>query len=117
MTTDDASNSALKAVDHADLPDNVLDFLVVGIGASAGGIPALLSFFERVPVDIGMAFVLVLHLSPDHSSHVDQVLQRVARLPVTQVFSSTQIKKNNVYLISPANDLTIENGYLHADQD
>src|SRR5471032_2711216 len=117
MTTDDASNSALKAEDRAGLPDNVLDFLVVGIGASAGGIPALLSFFEHVSADIGMAFVLVLHLSPDHSSHVDEVLQRVARVPVTQVFSFTRIEKNNVYLISPANDLTIVNGYLHADQD
>jgi chemotaxis response regulator CheB len=71
--------AASKEVDGAVRPENVLDFPVVGIGASAGGIQALLRFFEHMPPDAGMAFVLVLHLSPTHESRADEVLQRVTK--------------------------------------
>ena len=54
------------------LKGSSLDFPVVGIGASAGGIPALLRLFENMPSDTGMAFVIVLHLSPTHESVADQ---------------------------------------------
>jgi two-component system, chemotaxis family, CheB/CheR fusion protein len=109
--------AASKEVDGAIRPENVLDFPVVGIGASAGGIQALLRFFEHMPPDAGMAFVLVLHLSPTHESRADEVLQRVTKMPVVQVVEPTRIEKNCVYLISPANDLTIEAGFLHASAD
>lgn len=36
---------------------------VVGIGASAGGIEAFRRFFEAMPPDKGMAFVIVLHMA------------------------------------------------------
>ncbi|WP_238212967.1 chemotaxis protein CheB [Caballeronia novacaledonica] len=62
-----------------------LDFPVVGIGASAGGIQALIRFFEHTPRDPGMTFVIVLHLSPSHESQADIVLRRVTRMPVSQV--------------------------------
>ncbi len=52
-----------------------LNFPVVGIGASAGGVQALLRFFENAPADMGMAFVVVLHLSAKHVSSADKVLQ------------------------------------------
>jgi two-component system CheB/CheR fusion protein len=109
--------AASKEVDGAVRPENVLDFPVVGIGASAGGIQALLRFFEHMPPDAGMAFVLVLHLSPTHESRADEVVQRVTKMPVVQVVEPTRIEKNCVYLISPANDLTIEAGFLHASVD
>ena len=60
------------------------DFLVVGIGASAGGVNACRSFFEHVPADSGMAFVVILHLSPEHDSHLSEVLQRSSTIPVTR---------------------------------
>lgn len=44
------------------------DFLVAGIGASAGGIQALEEFFENVSADSGVAYVVILHLSPDHEA-------------------------------------------------
>jgi two-component system CheB/CheR fusion protein len=62
-----------------------IDFPVVGIGASAGGLPALLHFFENMPQHAGMAFVVILHLSPKHKSSADHVLQRATRMPVVQV--------------------------------
>lgn len=46
-----------------DIQPSHLNFPVVGIGASAGGLQAVQSFFEHMPADNGMAFVVVLHLS------------------------------------------------------
>ena len=89
-----------------------LDFPVVGIGASAGGVQALLRFFENAPADIGMAFVVVLHLSPDHASSADQVLQHATRMPVRQVQRPVQVEKNHVYVISPSHDLSLDHGHL-----
>ncbi|MFM0327517.1 CheR family methyltransferase [Caballeronia glebae] len=89
-----------------------LDFPIVGIGASAGGIQALMRFFEHMPGDAGMAFVIVLHLSTKHQSQADAVLQRATKMPVIQVVQPTQIEKNQIYLISPATDLSMNDGYL-----
>ncbi|MEA3128356.1 MAG: two-component system, chemotaxis family, CheB/CheR fusion protein, partial [Paraburkholderia sp.] len=89
-----------------------LDFPVVGIGASAGGVQALLRFFENAPPDIGMAFVVVLHLSPDHASSADQVLQHATGMPVRQVRHAMPVEKNHVYVISPSHDLSLEGGHL-----
>ncbi|KQR77240.1 hypothetical protein ASG35_11645 [Burkholderia sp. Leaf177] len=93
------------------------DFPVVGIGASAGGFGALLSFFEHMPADAGIAFVLVIHLSPTHDSKADEVLQRVTAMPVLQVVARTRVQANHVYLISPASDLTIDGEFLVASAD
>lgn len=68
---------------------------------------------QGMPADGGMAFVAVLHISPNHASHVDEVLQRSVSMPVVQVFGTTPIEKNTVYLISPSNDLSIADGCLH----
>src|SRR5665213_1626065 len=56
--------------------------LVVGIGASAGGLAAFKSFFDNMPADTGMAFVLVQHLAPDHSSILPELLQPHTSMPV-----------------------------------
>ena len=66
-------------------------FLVVGIGASAGGIKALQAFFEHVAPDSGFAYVVILHLSPEHESRLAAVLQTVARIPVQQVPGSVSV--------------------------
>ncbi|MET1080848.1 MAG: CheR family methyltransferase [Pseudomonas sp.] len=89
-----------------------LDFPVVGIGASAGGLQALRRFFENMPSDNGMAFVVILHLSPRHESNADKILQRVTRMPVVQVTEQLPIEKNHVYIISPALNLVMSDGHL-----
>ncbi|MFL9962314.1 chemotaxis protein CheB [Paraburkholderia sediminicola] len=93
-----------------------LDFPVVGIGASAGGVQALLRFFENTPANMNMAFVVVLHLSPDHSSSADQVLQHATGMPVHQVQHTLQVEKNHVYVISPSHDLALDDGHLTATE-
>jgi len=89
-----------------------LKFPVVGLGASAGGVVALKRFLENMPKDNGMTFVVILHLSPKHESMADKVLQTATRMPVTQVSEATPLERNHVYVISPANDLVMSDGYL-----
>jgi two-component system CheB/CheR fusion protein len=75
--------------------------LVVGLGASAGGIQALKEFFENVPADSGLAYVVILHLSPDHDSRLASVLQTVTQIPVTQVTKQVKVEPNHVYVLPP----------------
>jgi two-component system CheB/CheR fusion protein len=49
-----------------DLQPSGLQFAVVDFGSSAGGTQAATRFFERMPIDSGMAFVVVMHLSPSY---------------------------------------------------
>lgn len=74
---------------------------VVGIGASAGGLRALKDFFRTVPADSGLAFVVVVHLSPDHESHLADLLQAQSVIPIAQVTGDTPIEANRVYVIPP----------------
>ena len=89
-----------------------LNFPVVGIGASAGGLPALQHLFENMPANNGMAFVVILHLSPRHHSTADQVLQRVTSMPVIQVHHTVKIEPNHVYVIAPSKQLSMFDGSL-----
>jgi len=83
------------------------NFLVVGIGASAGGVQALRDFFHHVPENPNIAYVVILHLSPDHDSKLAEVLQLTAKIPVVQVTQKMHIMPNNVYVISPNQHLTM----------
>src|SRR5215203_1201253 len=81
---------------------------VVGIGASAGGIEALQEFFRAVPADSGTAYVVILHLSPDHDSQLAQVLQHTAAIPVTQVTEHVVIEADHAYVVPPNKLLRID---------
>ena len=91
---------------------STLQFPVVGIGASAGGLKALMTFFENMPNNCGMAFVVIMHLSPKHESNAHKILQNVTKMPVLQVIEPTPIERNRVYVIPPAMDLSMNDGYL-----
>lgn len=97
---------------NTNLARSTLQYPVVGIGASAGGLQALMTFFEHMPNDCGMAFVVIMHLSPRHESNVDKILQNVTRMPVRQVTQPVSIERNHVYVIPPAMDLSMNDGYL-----
>ncbi len=89
-------------------------FLVVGIGASAGGIEALQAFFEQVPPDSGVAYVVILHLSPDHDSQLAALLQATTAIPVTQVQGAVHIQPDHIYVVPPNRHLLLEDGYIRA---
>lgn len=86
--------------------------LVVGIGASAGGIKALKDFFAQVPADSGMAYVVILHLSPNHDSRLAELLQLTTSIPVTQVTDRARVEPNHVYVIPPNQSLAMNDGHL-----
>ena len=88
------------------------DFLIVGIGASAGGVQALKSFFKNVAADSGAAYVVILHLSPDHDSRLTEILQTVSKIPVAQVKEKVLVESNHVYVVSPDESLTMRDGYI-----
>ncbi|MBX7279221.1 hypothetical protein K2E96_03775 [Pseudomonas sp. ERGC3:05] len=75
--------------------------LVVGIGASAGGLEAFTTFFTQLPPDTGMAFVLVQHLSPDHESALTEILGRIAPIPVVVAKHGMRVEPNRAYVIPP----------------
>ncbi|HYP28317.1 MAG TPA: chemotaxis protein CheB, partial [Blastocatellia bacterium] len=85
---------------------------VVGIGASAGGINALEQLFERLPSDSGMAFVVIIHLSPEHESNLSGMIQRKTEMPVIKVVESVKVEPNHVYVIPPAKHLVITDGHI-----
>src|SRR4051794_8560096 len=58
---------------------------VIGLGASAGGVAPLQQFFGDMKPDTGLAFVVVMHLSPDYESQLASVIQQKTTMPVTQV--------------------------------
>jgi two-component system CheB/CheR fusion protein len=90
-------------------------FPIVGIGASAGGLEALELFLSNVPKECGIAFVIVQHLSPNHTGNLPELLQRSTRMKVLQVNGSTKVQPNHVYVIPPNKDMLIKSRrlYLH----
>src|SRR5687768_201410 len=92
--------------------DPVGRFMVVGIGASAGGIRAFKEFFANVPERSGMAYVVILHLSPDHDSRLAEVLQQSTTLPVTQVTEQAPVEPDHVYVIPPNKSLSMRDSSL-----
>ena len=86
--------------------------LVVGIGASAGGLEAFRAFFAHLPPDSGMAFVLVQHLSPDHESMLTEILSRDTLIPVIVAEHGMRLEPNRVHVIPPDATLTIEKSFL-----
>src|SRR5262245_25142025 len=80
---------------------------VVGLGASAGGITALREFFAHVSSETGIAWVVILHLSPEHDSKLAEILQTSAHIPVTQVREAVIVEPDHVYVVPPNKRLSI----------
>ncbi len=92
--------------------DNNQHFYIVGIGASAGGLEALERFFQALPDEPNMAFVVIQHLSPDYKSMMAEILSKYTAMPVNEAKNNTQVKPNHVYLIPPKKNITIKDKHL-----
>ncbi|MHB8303677.1 MAG: chemotaxis protein CheB, partial [Acidobacteriaceae bacterium] len=101
--------SAEESPNHKIATQNT-SFPVVAIGASAGGLEAYTDFFHALPLDTGMAFVLIQHLDPKHHSLLAEILSKATRMPVDEVKSGTRIKPNRVYVIPPDAFMAIAEG-------
>lgn len=91
------------------------EFPIVGIGASAGGIEAFHGFFEHLPANSGMAFVVILHLPPDRKSMLREILMRWTSMPVIQASERTYLEPDHIYLPSPHAMVRFSDGHLHVE--
>ena len=91
-------------------------FLIVGIGASAGGLEALDQFFRAVPPNSGLAFVVVQHLDPSHSSLLSEILQRGTAMPVLEAEDQMPVEADHVIIIPPNRDMAIFHGSLQLSE-
>ncbi len=120
----DASDAAAPA--RAARPDDAAaaasprksdqPLLIVGIGASAGGLEAFKSFFAQMPADNGMAFVVVQHLAPNHASMLSELVGRSTPMPVTDAADGEPVQAGHVYVIPPDATLTIADGALQVSK-
>jgi two-component system CheB/CheR fusion protein len=82
-------------------------FPIVCLGASAASLSAIKAFFRHMPADSGMALVGVMHLSPDHESHLAELLARHTRMSGQVAEDGLPVGFNHVYVLTPGTTLTI----------
>jgi len=95
------------------VPSTKTPFPIVGIGASAGGLEALEQFFQKMPPQNGMAFVIIQHLDPNHIGIMPELLQRITPMKVSQVTDKLKVKPDCVYVIPPNKSMSILKGELY----
>ena len=89
---------------------------IIGIGASAGGLAALEEFFKQVPLNSGVAFLVVQHLDPTQKAMLAELLQRITPMPVREAENGKVIEPDCVYVIPPNTDLSLSNNALRLDK-
>ena len=100
-----------------DLKDEIIEPrpLIVGIGASAGGLEALQYFLESLPSSHNYAIVVIQHLDPDHESLLPELLSKRTKTPVHVASDLVEVEPGNIYLIAPGQSLTIREGALRTE--
>ena len=86
---------------------------VVALGASAGGTEAIVSFFEKMPSDSGLAFIVTQHLSPDFKSLMPDILKNATEMLIHTAEEGMSIIRNNIYLIPPRTNATLKEGHFN----
>ena len=95
-------------------PPNEGHVPICAIGASAGGVHALRSLFQQLPDDLGLAYVVIVHLAPEHPSALAEILSACTTMDVHQVTNSPELRPNCIYVIPPDRELVIEGDNVHA---
>ena len=108
--TKDSSSSKQLSTGSTSPGDG--DFVVVAIGASAGGIEAVTELVRHLPADTGMGFVLIQHLDPKHQSMLTDLLGKQTTMSVFEVRHGMKIEANNVYVIPPNATMSIRDHVL-----
>jgi diguanylate cyclase (GGDEF)-like protein/PAS domain S-box-containing protein len=104
--------SSIELTDDNQRHAETICFPVVGIGASAGGLNAFRHFFQAMPANSGIAFVIVQHLYPKHESMMTELLNKYTAMPVVQIEDNMLLESNKVFMIPPDKYLFIKNGRL-----
>jgi two-component system, chemotaxis family, CheB/CheR fusion protein len=112
-TADREITKVRRTSDSAAVSEDGKDgFHIVGIGASAGGLKALESFFSTMPVTCGMTFIVVSHLDPKHSSMLPDLLRRYTKIMVDQAQDGMRVERDHIYVIAPNKEITLVRGTL-----
>ncbi len=106
------SSQAVAAPSVAERAEPVAP-MIVGVGASAGGLEAFTELLIHLPEDTGFAFVLIQHLDPAHESHLTELLAKASRMPIAEVKGDIRAEANHVYVIPPKCNLSVSGGVLH----
>lgn len=86
---------------------------IVGVGASAGGLEAITTFFENAPVNTGFAFVIIQHLSPDHKSLMSELLAKHTTMQIVEAKDNMPLMTGCIYLLPSKKFMTVKDGRLH----
>lgn len=106
-----SENASMAEEDRTSDEEGESDaFPIVGVGASAGGLESLEELFSEVPVNSGIAFVVVQHLSPDFKSVMDELLARRTDIPIQQSEDGLPIAPNRIFLIPPKKEAILTDG-------
>lgn len=89
-----------------------INFPIIAIGASAGGLEPLEQFFENAASLAGYAFVIIQHLAPNHKSLMDELLSRHTNLPIKIIEDKMSLEKGHIYLNPPKYFVEIKNGHF-----
>ncbi len=81
---------------------------IVGIGGSAGALNAYKALLDHLPVDTGMAFVIISHMNPEAYSQLAIILARHTKMPTVVASAAMPISANHVYVIPANADLEVE---------
>ncbi|HWK03227.1 MAG TPA: CheR family methyltransferase [Puia sp.] len=87
-------------------------FPVVAIGASAGGLEAISKLLENLSPSLGMAYIVIQHLSPDHESILPELLHKKTKMKVLQVENGMEVLPDAVFVIPPNAFMSIVDGKL-----
>ncbi len=88
------------------------NFRIVAIGASAGGLEAMVELLQNLPADTGMSFIYVQHLSPDHKSMLTEILSRKTKMKVQEIDDMDKIQPNNVFVIPYNKGIEVTDGHI-----
>jgi len=86
--------------------------MIVGVGASAGGLVALKALLAALPEQTGMTFLVVQHLAPDYPSLLPELLRGTSALEVREAKGGAALEPDVVYVISPNTELAVRDGKL-----
>ena len=111
--TDGGSASLTFSPPEAETADI---FPIVALGASAGGLEALESFFSNMPADPGLSFVVIQHLSPGTRSVMRQLLQAKTKMAVHLVENGIKIEPNKIYVNPPGMEVSLLGRTLHSTE-
>ncbi|HSF88833.1 MAG TPA: chemotaxis protein CheB, partial [Saprospiraceae bacterium] len=104
--------SKSKPVKPKPLPASASHFPIVAIGASAGGLEAMMELLKYLPSNTGMAFIYVQHLSPDHKSLLTEILSKKTKMKVQEIDDMDKIKPDNVFIIPYNKGIEVTDGHI-----